>query len=108
MSGESFFRLMPTPSLEIYFKDSRSLLVVFLDKKKRSDIESRFTSIINRNNADPALSAVQPRTPLLLSRMGSRVLSNFRMDELGTATRKWQAREISNVSFRPLTLASKF
>lgn len=86
-------------ALEIYFKDSRSLLVVFLDKKKRSDIESRFTSIINRNNADPALSAVQPRTPLLLSRMGSRVLSNFRMDELGTATRKWQAREISNFTY---------
>lgn len=82
--------------LEVYFKDSRSLLVVFLDKKKRSETERRFTNIIEKNNADPALTSTLPRTPLF-SRMGSRVLSNFRSDELSSATRRWQAREISNV-----------
>ena len=83
-------------SLEVYFKDSRSLLVVFLDKKKRSETERRFTNIIEKNNVDPALTSTLPRTPLF-SRMGSRVLSNFRSDELSSATRRWQAREISNV-----------
>lgn len=89
--------LTKTPfSLEVYFKDSRSLLVVFLDKKKRSETERRFTNVIEKNNADPSLTSTVPRTPLF-SRMGSRVLSNFRSDELSSATRRWQAREISNV-----------
>ncbi|KAJ2916640.1 hypothetical protein MD484_g3777, partial [Candolleomyces efflorescens] len=85
-------------ALEIYFKDSRSLLVVFLNKKRRSETESRLTGIINKNNADPALSTAAPRTPLL-SRVGSRMLSGFRSDELSTATRRWQAREISNFTY---------
>ncbi|KAF6760566.1 hypothetical protein DFP72DRAFT_988225 [Ephemerocybe angulata] len=67
-------------ALEVYFKDSRSLLVVFLDKKKRSDIEHRLTAIITKNNTDPSLSTAPLRTPLF-GRMGSRVLSNFRADE---------------------------
>ncbi|KAF5339895.1 hypothetical protein D9611_009101 [Ephemerocybe angulata] len=85
-------------ALEVYFKDSRSLLVVFLDKKKRSDIEHRLTAIITKNNTDPSLSTAPLRTPLF-GRMGSRVLSNFRADELSTATRRWQAREISNFTY---------
>ncbi|RXW16665.1 hypothetical protein EST38_g9189, partial [Candolleomyces aberdarensis] len=81
------------------FRDvARSLLVVFLNKKKRSETESRLSAIINKNNADPALSTAAARTPLL-SRMGSRVLSGFRSDELSTATRRWQAREISNFTY---------
>ena len=87
--------LTVTPSLEIYFKDSRSLLLVFLDKKRRQDMDQQFYAIINRNNLDPGLSAPL-RTPLY--HMGSRMLSTFRADELSSATRKWQAREISNVS----------
>ena len=44
----------------------------------------------------PGSGSYPQRTPLL-GRMGSRVLSGFRADELSTATRKWQARELSNV-----------
>ena len=44
----------------------------------------------------PGAGSQSQRTPLL-GRMGSRVMSGFRVDELSTATRKWQARELSNV-----------
>ena len=44
----------------------------------------------------PGSGSQSQRTPLL-GRMGSRVLSGFRVDELSAATRKWQARELSNV-----------
>lgn len=84
-------------SLEIYFKDSRSLLIVFLEKKKRSEVDQRLSAIIGRNISDGSLTPGLRRTPML-GRMGSRVLSGFRTDELSTAQRKWQAREISNVS----------
>ncbi|EAU86631.2 hypothetical protein CC1G_07289 [Coprinopsis cinerea okayama7 len=84
--------------LEIYFKDSRSLLVVFLDKKRRSEMERKISSIIERNNTDPSVAGGAPRTPIF-GRMGSRVLSNFRADELSSATRRWQAREISNFTY---------
>jgi hypothetical protein len=44
-------------------------------------------------------SSQSQRTPLL-GRMSSRRMSmlfGFRVDDLSTATKKWQAREISNV-----------
>ena len=44
----------------------------------------------------PGAGSQSQRTPLL-GRMSSRMLSGFRVDELSTATRKWQARELSNV-----------
>ena len=44
----------------------------------------------------PGAGTQSQRTPLL-GRMGSRVMSGFRVDELSSATRKWQARELSNV-----------
>ena len=44
----------------------------------------------------PGAGSQSLRTPLL-GRMGSRVMSGFRADELSIATRKWQARELSNV-----------
>ena len=86
--------------LEIYFRDSRSLLVVFLDRKRRSDFEQHLPSIMGRPASElimsPGSASYPQRTPLL-GRMSSRVLSGFRADELSTATRKWQARELSNV-----------
>lgn len=82
-------------SIEIYFKDSRSLLIVFLDKKRRSEVGNRLSAIMGRPYTEPAPMTVQ-RTPLL-GRMGSRMLAGLKNDELSTATRKWQAREISNV-----------
>jgi len=73
--------------------------MVFLDKAKRSDFETRLSSILGRPYSDlvvtPGFGPL--RTPLL-GRMGSKMLSGFKSDELSTATRKWQAREISNVS----------
>jgi hypothetical protein len=53
----------------------------------------------------PGSGSYPQRTPLL-GRMGSRVLSGFRHDELSIATRKWQARELSNVRLATLGLAS--
>lgn len=70
--------------------------MVFLDPKRRSEMERRIASIISKNNADPSVAVGAPKTPIF--KMSSRVLSNLRADELSTATRKWQAREISNVT----------
>ncbi|KAG6916308.1 hypothetical protein DXG01_007465 [Tephrocybe rancida] len=80
-------------ALELYFKDSRSLLIVFLDKKKRLEIDQRLVSIIGRHSESTATR----KTPLL-GRMGSKT-SGWRADELYTAQRKWQAREISNFTY---------
>ncbi|PPQ94175.1 hypothetical protein CVT25_003811 [Psilocybe cyanescens] len=89
-------------ALEIYFKDSRSLLIVFLDKKRRSDLEHRLSTIVGRPYSEigltPGPAPQTQRTPMF-GKMGSRVLSGFRSDELSTATRKWQAREISNFAY---------
>ncbi|KAF9531325.1 hypothetical protein CPB83DRAFT_848844 [Crepidotus variabilis] len=82
-------------ALEIYFKDSRSLLLVFLDIKKRADFETRLSGVINRPQYEQSLTL---RTPML-NKMSSRMFSGFRSDELSTATRKWQAREISNFAY---------
>ncbi|KAJ3506661.1 hypothetical protein NLJ89_g6748 [Agrocybe chaxingu] len=84
-------------ALEVYFRDSRSLLIVFIEKKKRSDFEARLSAIIGRPSSEATLAAPQ-RTPRL-GRMGSRMFLGFRSDELSTATRKWQAREISNFAY---------
>ncbi|KAJ7439485.1 beach-domain-containing protein [Mycena latifolia] len=82
-------------ALEIYFKDSRSLLVVFLDKQRRRDIDQRLLNIVNRYTASDAVPSATPgrmRTP----RFG-RVFQ--RTDELSSAQRRWQAREISNFTY---------
>lgn len=84
--------------LEIYFKDSRSLLVVFLDKKKRTDFESRLMSVDQIGSGGGGSG----NSPSLMKR-GSRLWTGSRVDQLSSATRKWQNREISNVCpFFPL------
>lgn len=98
--------------LEIYFKDSRSLLVVFLEKRQRLEMSDRLSSIMYRYSSEPPPTAspvMQLKSPPLLSPMmgrlsgrlsasfGAKVLSGLGMDELSTAQRKWQTREISNV-----------
>lgn len=55
------------------------------------DIEQRLSSIVGKYSDNIS----NPKTPIL-GRMGSRV-SGWRADDLHTAQRKWQAREISNV-----------
>ncbi|KAF9267665.1 beach-domain-containing protein [Marasmius fiardii PR-910] len=83
-------------ALEIYFKDSRSLLVVFLDKKRRSAMDQLLSSAVNK--PEPTHTPGILRTPLL-GKVSARVLSGFLPDELSTAQRKWQAREISNFTY---------
>ena len=83
-------------SLEIYFKDSRSLLVVFLEKKNRLEMEQRLALIVSNRADMQNPSSALLKTPLL-GRVGARMMSGFRNDSLLTAQRKWQAREISNV-----------
>lgn len=83
-------------ALEIYFKDSRSLLVVFRDKAKRVEFHQRLMTIVGRT--ETAMTPGHRKTPLL-GRVGSRVLMGLMEDELGIAQHKWQAREISNFTY---------
>ncbi|TFY62229.1 hypothetical protein EVJ58_g3994 [Rhodofomes roseus] len=98
--------------LEIYFKDSRSLLIVFLEKRQRLAMSDRLSTIMYRYNAEPPTpSPVMLKSPTMLSPMmgrlsgklsatlSAKVLSGLRLDELSTAQRKWQTREISNFTY---------
>ena len=89
-------------SLEIYFKDSRSLLIVFLEKSKRQAITDKLSFSIATRTGDglaPGLlkSPLVTRFSAKVSARVSATLLGFRIDEISTAQRKWQAREISNV-----------
>ncbi|KAI9465845.1 beach-domain-containing protein [Lactarius psammicola] len=92
-------------ALEIYLRDSRSVLFVFTDRRERADMDRRLSSAINGRSANTATMGFAPSlTPNILkspftSRVGARVFSGFRADELSTAQRKWQAREISNFTY---------
>ncbi|KAI5118373.1 hypothetical protein M0805_008701 [Coniferiporia weirii] len=84
-------------ALEMYFKDSRSLLIVFPNKKLRQAMSDKMTTSIASRDMSVSRSPLLHRTPLL-GKMSARALSNVR-DELSTAQRKWQAREISNFTY---------
>lgn len=94
---------MSLDSLEIYFRDSRSLLVVFLDRKQRRESTSRLSHLIGRMVGDPGSAGLMksPFTGKLSAKVssafGSRMMAGS-SDELAIAQRKWQSREISNVS----------
>lgn len=93
-------------SLEIYFKDSRSLLVVFLDKAKRQTTTDKLAALLAPEKyLGDTLTTGLLKSPMMgrlsakvSARVSARVLMGFKPDELATAQRKWQAREISNVS----------
>lgn len=75
------------------------MLVVFLHKERRSDTYHRLATIISRTTLEvstPGIGSALLKSPLL-GRVSSRVLSGLKIDEISTAQRKWQAREISNV-----------
>ena len=81
-------------------RDSRSVFIVFPTQKDRQDIHSKLTFLLSsRTGNDPTISpaGTMLRTPLL-SRVSARVFTGGR-DEISTAQRKWQAREISNVGY---------
>ncbi|KZT02850.1 beach-domain-containing protein [Laetiporus sulphureus 93-53] len=98
-------------ALEVYFKDSRSLLIVFLQKRQREEMSEQLSSIVSRLAAEhPMPSPLFAKSPLLSPMMGrfggklsatlsAKVLTGLRLDELSTAQRKWQAREISNFTY---------
>ncbi|KAH8103359.1 beach-domain-containing protein [Cristinia sonorae] len=94
-------------ALELYFKDSRSLLLVFLQKAHRRATDDRLAAVLQRSSQLQAGgSSLLLKSPLVnqlsgrvSGRLSARVLMSFRMDELSTAQRKWQAREISNFAY---------
>ncbi|KAL0958994.1 hypothetical protein HGRIS_014308 [Hohenbuehelia grisea] len=87
--------------LEIYFKDSRSLLIVFLHKERRTFIHQQLSAVAHRTaneSMTPGMGSAFLRSPLL-GKVSARMMSGFRGDELLSAQRKWQAREISNFTY---------
>ena len=88
-------------SLEVYFKDNRSLLIVCASKKRRQEIGDKLSEKIALRVQNDSRSPLLFRNPLI-GKASARVMVNVR-DELYTAQRKWQAREISNVSFSALS-----
>ncbi|KAI0049337.1 beach-domain-containing protein [Auriscalpium vulgare] len=89
-------------ALEIYFRDSRSLLVVFLERGQRVEMDRRLSSVINsRIGVDTTTPGLTPnilKSPFV-NKASARLFSGFRADSLSTAQRKWQAREISNFTY---------
>jgi hypothetical protein len=79
--------------LELYFSDKRNFLIVFRDKRQRQIFMSRL------------LSKNDPRDAISKSIIGNFVLDTVARaidkseQQLEAMTRKWQSREISNVSF---------
>lgn len=67
-----------------------------MDKQKRMEIDQRLTAITTRSASESAPTPGLLRTPLF-GIVSARVLSGLWADELSTAQRRWQAREISNV-----------
>ena len=93
-------------SLEIYFRDTRNLLVIFSSQKDRQSIHTRLAAIQSASGVNDGLTPSVLRTALL-SKVGARLFSGFR-DEISTAQRRWQAREISNVIDFSTHLPSEF
>ena len=92
--------------MEVYFKDSRSLLVVFLNKPERQSMTQRLYEVVAQRSLDSSVATTPSmvrRTPII-GRVSARVFAGSRSDELATAQRKWQAREISNVGFSTFQL----
>ena len=73
------------------------MLVVFSSQQDRQSVHTRLVAIQSAFGVNDGLTPAILRTPLL-SKVSAMLLSGFR-DEISTAQRKWQAREISNVIF---------
>ncbi|KAF8315416.1 beach-domain-containing protein [Clavulina sp. PMI_390] len=84
--------------LEIYFKDSRSLLCVFGSKKERQPVIAKLQKILNKPSTSSTASASLLRTPLV-SLIPTSAKSFFNQPGIDTAQRRWQAREISNFAY---------
>ncbi|KAG8921477.1 hypothetical protein FRC00_008599 [Tulasnella sp. 408] len=90
--------------LEIYFRDSRSILVVFSNKQDRQILLGRLNAIRVQGLDDiaPAIAAPAKAGPLM-ALVGQRLPTSFLAgDEIGVAQRRWQNREISNYTYLSL------
>jgi hypothetical protein len=93
-------------SLELYFKDNRSLLVVCASRKRRQEIGDSLAEKIAIKTQNDSKSPLLFRTPLI-GKASAKYMVNV-SDELCSAQRRWQAREISNVSVKYRIWRSKF
>ncbi|KAF8696543.1 Beach protein, partial [Rhizoctonia solani] len=84
--------------LEFYFKDNRTVLVVCATSDARQQILNKIAFVQARSSLE-SLTPGGFRSPLI-NRMSARVSLAFQgRDEVSTATRRWQAREISNFAY---------
>ena len=93
-------------SLEIFFKDSRTLLSIFLNGVQRHDVSQRMQAIITRHSTHENVSILGLATremnrAMLIGR--GRAASITHDMTLATAQRQWQNREISNVGGQVLS-----
>ncbi|KAF8327734.1 beach-domain-containing protein [Cantharellus anzutake] len=85
-------------SLEIYFRDSRSLLCVFPNKLDRQAVLSKLQKVMTKTAAESSAATATFRSPLLnLVSATGRIYQN--RPEIDVAQRRWQAREISNFAY---------
>lgn len=86
--------------LEIFFKDSRTLLAVFLDGAHRHDVSQRLQAIITRRSPHEYVSTlglVLREMSIAIPMGKGRAALTAHEKALATAQRQWQDREISNV-----------
>ncbi|QRW11722.1 beige protein [Ceratobasidium sp. AG-Ba] len=84
--------------LEFYFKDNRTALIVCATPDARQQILNKIAFVQARSNLD-SVSPGGFRSPLI-TRVSARVAVALQgRDEVATATRRWQAREISNFAY---------
>jgi hypothetical protein len=80
----------------MYFKDSRSLLLVFHSTTDRQYILTKLQAIQSKVSPDQSISPIL-RTPLL-GIVGTKLASVIAgKEEILVAQKRWQAREMSNV-----------
>ncbi|KAG8952301.1 hypothetical protein FRC04_004729 [Tulasnella sp. 424] len=90
-------------ALEIYFRDSRSILVVFSNKHDRQMLLGRLNAIRIQGLDDMAPGTPTPaKTGQLMALVGQKLPTFLAGDEIGTAQRRWQNREISNYTYLSL------
>ncbi|KAH0828735.1 hypothetical protein J3R83DRAFT_3154 [Lanmaoa asiatica] len=99
-SNKSF--LFRDVALEIFFKDSRTLLAVFLDGAHHHDVSQRLQVIVTRHSTHEHVSTLGLvlREMSIAMPMGKgRAALSAHEKALATARRQWQNREISNYTY---------
>ncbi|KAF8547687.1 beach-domain-containing protein [Imleria badia] len=99
-SNKSF--LFRDVALEIFFKDSRTLLAIFLDGAHRHDVSQRLQVIITRHSTQEhasTLGLVLREMSIAMPKGMGRAALTADDKALATAQRQWQNREISNYTY---------